>query len=401
MNDPANDLPPVWKRRGLVLGDLTDDLLWPRLLRAPALALRPPRLLLALMALLAASLIARIPAWWGEGESFGEVWTRARSAPAWDAFAELGVIGGVIGGYASASTAPLRLIADHPGHAVLFGVPILAVLALAGAAIARLAVAEFARGVMLPWTVGVGFALARASAVLSAVFLPLVVVGVIAASLAVAGFLLLNWALPSVLGSILYPAALALSLIAVLATVGLLAGWPLLGPAVAAEGGAVGGDGLDAVQRTYAYVTGRPLRLALYLIILVAQLGVMLWLLDAIASGVTTFAAWACGWFMSAEAVSRVFGPAPPDAGAAAFAWRTVAFWETLPGMLVAAFGVSYAFSAGSILYLIMRRLNDGEEETEVTIDGDADHADNPALQTMPQPTPQPARAPESVGDAG
>lgn len=393
MNDPANTLPPVWKRRGLVLGDLADDLLWPKLLRAPALALRPARLLLALMALLACSLIARIPAWWGEGSSFGEAWSRALTDTAWNPPADWGAVGDAVGLYVSASTAPLRLIADHPGHALLFGVPILAVLALAGAAIARLAVAEFARGVMLPWTSGVAFALARAGAVLSAVFLPLIVIGLIAATLALAGFLLLNRPIPSVLGSILYFLALGLSLVAVLAIAGLIAGWPMLVPAVAAEGGAVGGDGLDAVQRAYAYVPGRPLRLTLYLVILVAQLGVMLWLLGRLAAGVTGFAAWACGWFMSAESVARVFGPTPPDAGAAAFAWRTVAFWENLPGMLVASFGVSYACSAGSVLYLIMRRLNDGEEETEVSIEGDAERA-------ATRSTPQTARVPESVGDA-
>lgn len=377
-----------------MLADLTDELLWPRLFRAPALALRMNRLIVAFVALLLVGLVAQIPSPFGDHRTLSKLWGDVYSDavrsirdrrldtaadPTWlrtegsaptSEFSEKGAVGFWLP-LMEPVVKPVRRAKDlvwlHPAEAALFGLPCLLLMAVAGAAVSRGAAVEFSQGVVLSWTQSLGFAASRWMAVVVAIVLPLTVAIVTVGGLALAGWVLLRWPVVSFVGAALYPVALVLGFVVVLVLAGLVLGGVMLVPAIAAEGGGYGGDGLDALQRVYAYVPAKPVRLALYVTLLAVQLLAMLWVLTWLADQTVSVSWWASWRLLPTEVAAGLGGR-----GGAGADWKTsgpawlLALWNAVPGMLVSAFGVSYVFCGGTVLYALARKLIDGQDVDEV-----------------------------------
>ncbi|QOJ00751.1 MAG: hypothetical protein HRU70_09700 [Phycisphaeraceae bacterium] len=372
---------PLGTRVILSWSDLTAGLIWPKLLRSSALALRPDRIFVAFIAVVVMGVLFSIPAPWGEHQSVRDLWGgAARGIPvmpsAGDAFS--GPAGDIVGASAALANplvavalAPAYMLWEHPWHALLFGLPALIVAGLAGVAVARMAACEFSHGVMSQWPSGVGFALARWQAVVAALLIPMALVSLIALVIAAGGAVLLRFPVVNILGALLFPLALVLGALAVFLIVGFIFGWPMVLPAIACEGSEPGpgvGAAIDSLQRTYAYVPNSPLRLALYLALLIVQTTIVAGILAALAAGVVTFTTSAATAWLPDEAADLIrSGHAPDDAG---FTAKTVAgllsFWTSIPLVLVASFVFSQVFCAGTVLYLLIRRVNDGQHETEI-----------------------------------
>ncbi|MCA9299088.1 MAG: hypothetical protein KDA28_08480, partial [Phycisphaerales bacterium] len=47
-----------------------------------------------------------------------------------------------------------------------------------------------------------------------------------------------------------------------------------------------------------------------------------------------------------------------------------IAFWRHIPEILIGTFMTSYAFCAGTLLYLTLRKVNDNQELDEIFTDG-------------------------------
>lgn len=385
--DPAAEQSPALDTtaRAVRLADITADLLWPRLFRAAGLALRPARLTIALLMLIATLLI-------GEAARFNLDPPQPNMAGF--LFSHIiGAVNGVATGIVQLDvqlvrskveslftvTAP-KLWERYGYRPFILGIPIILVWAVGGCAISRMAACDFSLGVLVSFRKGLAFAIDRMGSLLIAVLLPLAIAAVVTLGMSLAGWLLLGFSGMQFFGAVFY----GFLLVAGAVTVGLLVcyilGTPMLIPAVACEGT----DGIDAIQRAFAYVLGRPLRL-LVLGLIALMLGwVSVVVLDLLAKAAVGFTAWASTLFAGASAQEIVHsaaevpakgGPAritvanPPE-GAAGTASQIVRLWILIPRVLVGAFAVSYFFSASTVLYLLVRQIHDGQDWAELWMPG-------------------------------
>jgi hypothetical protein len=142
----------------------------------------------------------------------------------------------------------------------------------------------------------------------------------------------------------------------------------MLIPGVACEGT----DGLDAIQRAFAYVFGRPVRLILYSLLLLVVGAVMVSIVGMLVNGSIAFAdgslsAWTT---RGSEILSGTGATGKELNGFAGAAATIVDFWKSAAGLVVGAFGVSFFFSGSTVLYLVMRRACDGQDVAELWMPG-------------------------------
>jgi hypothetical protein len=377
----AQTRPRDMSRSPVTLDDLTADLIWPRLLRSASLALGPSRMGIAFFAVILLALVGRFAAaiarWRGEGTEditspwqlplsvFGTLMDAVLRRDDYEVGASL---------YRLFVWAPALSLAEFPVSTILSVVAGVLILAIAGGAICRMAACDFSLGLNIGWPQGIGFGLTRLGSLLGALIGPLAVVWVVALLIAVGG-LVLRVPVLNVAGGLLYGIALLLAFLGVLIVIAYLVGHPLLIPAVACEGA----DAIDAIQRAYAYVYGRPLRLAWYAVVLILQSVVVFFLVRTIAWCLTAFAGHAFGAMAgeSGNDVLRAVYTSQPESetaqklgvGGAATA-SLVRLWLIVVWGLVAAYALSFYFCASTLLYLALRRVSDGQDMHELWLPG-------------------------------
>ncbi len=389
---PISVMPTLGTRpfRGLVLSDLTDDLLWTKLLSAPGLALRPDRLLISLFVVLIVGLLGWVamrpvdggssPTWaystTAIGTSLADIAPERVAMMGWQALSDglwpFQLEGTKIqvrvpdaarvrdGVRMLAWDTPASMFAHRPLATVLAGFAALFVFFLGWGAVARSSAMEFAQSVQLSWPDSVAFSLKRWSSVVFGGMLPLLLVGAMGLALAVAGWLLLHFSYVNVAGAVFYGLFMLVGLGAVLLLVAFVLGGVMLVPTVVCE--CV--DSLEAMQRVTAYVYARPMRLVLYLLVIIIELLVVLWFCGLIADGVVGFTQWASGAFLS----TPIGGGS--ETGGVKTAGSIIEFWQNVPRYIVSAIGVSFVFTSSSVLYLLVRRLCDGQEIGDLWMPG-------------------------------
>jgi hypothetical protein len=365
--------------------ELAETLLWPRLLESARLALRPARLGLALVMLVLVGLIGQIPWLWLTEEREG--WGKTTGGPIWTAGNQSSealsqIAHGVValnhlevwhGLQALFIMMPQQVVTTYPLSTLALLIPCLLVWTIGGGAISRMAATEFSLDRGIGWTRGLGFAISKAWSLLFSVAAPLLVVGLIVGGLALLGWVLLGIPVVRVVGAVFFVLALLGGGAAVVIFAAYLLGLPMLVPAVACEGT----DAIDGIQRTYAYVTGRPLRLVLYWAVLIVQAAVVTLVLAFVATLIIGLTTWATtlllGDGMRHALVEQAKGEIPDLSGMSGTqrgAVHIVGFWVQVPMLLVASFVVSYWFSAGTTLYLLMRQVCDGQDVGELWTPG-------------------------------
>jgi hypothetical protein len=366
-------------RSPLTLSDLLADLEWPRLLRAPALGFNGGRLVLAFLAMAASAVMLSAGLWLDEQvkEDSTEVrWVQVQSEVSDpELYLSSRRAHAASAPWRYAVRYPVQLARKFPFTTVVFGPLVLAAWAVCLGGICRTAACEFAQGVMLPWPQGLAFGVSRWRSLVGAVVLPLALVWVIAVGTAAASAVLLRAPVVNLVGSVLFGLMLAASLLAVMVLLGYVLGKSLLIPSVACEGT----DAIDAVQRVYAYVIGRPLRVVAYLAILAATVLVAGAVAAGVAAATIGFAmegamAWngeAGGTSVWAAATAVLDGSARAEtAGTFAAASRVIRLWLYLPVVLAACYAVSTAASGATVMYLLLRRINDGQDVSEIWMPG-------------------------------
>lgn len=356
-------------RAPVTLAELTAGLVWPTLLRIPAMAVQPARLLLGAAIVVLLALVARLfdggckvlnvadfagPLLESIGRGFGAFA---------EALFEVRPVAAVGLLYEGVIAQPVAMLHDRPFSAaalLLLGVP---VWTGGGGALCRMVAVDIAGHVNLSLREALGFALRRAWTLSWSLLLPLVALGALALFMAVAGWLLLNLPVVELLGALLYGGFLLLGLLVTLIFVGFALGQALLVPAVAAEST----DSVDAFQRAYAYVLGRPARLALYGAAALS-IGVVVYAIGgAIVGGVERLTAdLSMAWLSDARA-NELLGATGAEESFAALLIRR---WNQALGLLLAGFGVSLYFSASTIVYMLCRRVNDEQDLREVWMPG-------------------------------
>lgn len=361
----------------LTMGDLISDLLWPRLFRVPRLALRAGRIALAVLIILLIGLIDQTLAAVTEaddlpvvvmlGERFG-----AGLAEAGQLAAQLELGDAVMRGWQAAWFSVTQTFVDAPWRSsVVIPVALLIYITLA-VGISRMAVEDFARGRSMRWTQGLAWAAHGLFATLTAHLVPIVVILLLTAVLAVGGYALLGVPFLNILGAILGVLGVFVGFVAVVLIVGLFLGAPMLAPAIAAEGV----DGLEAMQRVYSYVLTRPARFAVYTAILAAQFVVVSSVALALAYATSAMTSWGAGlifdWTGNAHGQLVAHGVAAED-----MTWggkRAAAIMGTvlkLPGLVAAGFLLCYWISGWSVQYLLLRQAADGQDVTDIYVPGE------------------------------
>lgn len=352
-----------------MLGDLTDELIWPRVLRAPALALSPNRLLSGCVGAFLLILIIRF---YNLLSSNGAQDPTQSEDPSLmpNSIATLGdrFISALLEldplalSNASVDTAILirNGIMHNPLVAILLGLPIIAVLTLVGGSISRSAAFEFAQGRFASRDETVNFTLRRARQFILAIAGPILFSAALFLIIALGG-LLLSIPVVDVLGALLYIFGMCMGIIATLVLVLHVVASPMIVPALSIEGT----DAFDAIQRCYAYVVGRPLRYLTYVLILTV-LGVFAAVLFAMIARVSIeMTDWAAG-FLANDATDRALS-GQGDLGATKnLAHQIISFWRNIVNLLIAGYIISLFFTSATIVYLAIRRICDGQGLTEI-----------------------------------
>lgn len=367
MSEPATRLPPP-RPAPVTLSALLDELLWPRLLRVPAMALRSDRLILAFLGVLGVALCASLSSLWVSGPGFLSRWLEGVGqglAGAWAGVIALDGPGAASGLTAAVVAAPRDAFRLDPWGAFVTLPLALAVWMAVGGAIARSIACDFSAGVRLAWPAALGFGVQRAGALFFAAALPLGIAGAIALAVSAAGWALFGAPVLDVIGSLAFTLLALGTFIAVLIAGVMLVGGNLLAPAIACEGT----DAIDAVQRTMNYVLHRPLMLAMYGAIALATGAAALFVASVLLSGAMEGArALVLAW-SGTRAEGILDGVGGTD-GSADVASSFIRLWSSAAAVLLAAFGVSLYFSFSTLLYLFARQKNDLQHFSEIWFPG-------------------------------
>ena len=367
-SDPQNPITqPVGVRQPTVmLADLTGDLLWPRVLRAPALALAPSRLLIGAVCAFLLSIVLTIAEQFtsdadatsssldqaGRQVSMSIASIRASIESMNPELLAQSILGSTI--------AIRNLVMESPLVALLVGLPMIAILAIAGGAISRSTAIEFAKGRYAAREDTVGFALKRTAQLTGSIAGPIIGCVIVFLLIAVGG-LLLSFPVFDVIGSIVYGLMLILGIGATIVLMLHTLALPMIIPALSIEGT----DAFDAIQRSYAYVVAKPLRYLLYalLLTLVGTLGAGVFTL--IVQSSVDMTDWAARFFAN-NSTARVLTGEDELGATQGLAHQIVGVWKTLAGLCISGYVISIFFASSSLLYLVARRICDGQDVNEV-----------------------------------
>lgn len=264
-----------------------------------------------------------------------------------------------------------------------------------------MAACEFSLGTFLPWREAVAFAARRWPSLLGIGLIPCLGVSVALGCLAAFGGALLSLPYADVLGGIFYIIAILIGLIGAAIIVLTALASPMLIPAVVCEGT----DALDALQRGFAYVVLRPLRLFGSMLVLAAIGAILAVTLSFLADRVVWLAdrgatlipidhpreviAEARGATETPDATDQAEPAAAPGPAA-----RAIAFWSDAIALALGGWMVSYICCAGTLLYLTMRRVCDGQDVEELWSPGMIEATMARAVRARAEVGAQPPSAP-------
>lgn len=286
---------------------------------------------------------------------------------------------------------PGWLLRYHFVYFLLFTAWFLIVWAIFGGAIARVAAVHVARDEKISIRQALRFSSAKLLSFVFAPLIPLVIVLVTGAIVAVGGLLMYVPVVGPIVVGVLYILALVAGFVITLVVVGTVGGINLMYPTIAVEGS----DSFDAISRSFSYIFARPWRMIFYsglsliygaFCFIFVRYFVFLTL--AITHFFTQWFLWGKPgryWPQIWPAVSdrdltyqiNYHGLAWSEATSAAL----IAFWVYIVLTFLAAFLVSFYFSANSIIYFLMRREVDATELDDVYLEeSDEDFLESPVM---------------------
>ncbi len=396
-----------------VRGDLRDDgnqkrRPWTEVFRAFQIALDPSKLILA-----TAAVVVLWVGWWFLGLIFGQSGSPYSTWPGWvnrgknpfmvvthPSEGHLFSAAFWFGGESKNPPAQLEpfqkffgpvidIIGSSPREGKwwysLFGLfYTLAVWSIFGGAITRIASVQFARREKLSMSDGIRFARQKFWSFFTAPLIPLLGIAGLGILMILGGLLLHIPIIGDWLVAILWFLPLIAGLIIALLVIGYI-GWPLMYATVSSEGT----DSFDALSRCYAYVYQRPWQYLLYAALAVFYGFIAVFFMVFITSFMVYLAKWGVdlipwhGW--RGDPLSTLFIYAPTS-----YEWRTllggdqkdlkpewfqsfgagiVAIWLHSIFLFVLGFAYSFFWSAGTVVYFLMRKQVDDTELDEVYLE--------------------------------
>lgn len=307
----------------------------------------------------------------------------------------------------TASSLWLQRIAYLISMGVFLAISLIAI-ALAGAIICRRAMLESA-GRAAPWPVLWSFARRKLVTFILTPLLPFLTIfgtGLVLTVLALPG------AIPfvgEILIGVFFVVFLLGGLVIMLMLLGLLGGFMLMYPTIAAEDS----DSFDAISRSFSYVYAVPWRLAFYSFLglvygVITNLFVSFALFLLLAA-THLFMGWGMtffghvhGWYSGQSKLNAiwpapVFGHLSPCinwwamSGSEFLGAQALYFWLFLAISLIGAYAISYFFCANSAIYLLIRRHVDGQSPDEIADIPASMQAAAGASMTAPAPVAPPS----------
>lgn len=288
------------------------------------------------------------------------------------------------------------LVRAGPGEAKwwysLFGLLYtLAVWAIFGGAITRIAAVQIARREKIGLADALRFSQRKFASYFSAPLIPLAGIAGLAFLLLLGGLLLHVPIFGDLLVGLLFVKALIAGFIMAMLVIGYV-GWPLMYATVSTEGT----DSFDALSRCYAYVYQRPWHYVLYSLMALVYGVIAVFLTVFIASFAVHLVRWGLdlvpGLSWRGNALNALFVYAPVS-----YHWREMltqqatvegvrelagqmVWYQTLGALLVGlwlnvlfliliGFGYSFFWSAGTVIYFLLRKITDDTELDEVYLE--------------------------------
>jgi hypothetical protein len=323
--------------------------------------------------------------------------------------------GGVLAGARRGLMGLLWMVSFHPGFAIVFVLLSLAVWSFCGGALCRVAALHATRDERITLREAAAFGKERYFGFLFAPLMPLAIIALFGVLLFLGGMVGAIPAIGEVLVGLLFFLALVAGFILAFVIIGAVAGFPLTYPTVAVEGS----DAFDALSRTFSYVYQRPWHTALYALVSVAYGSVclvfvklfvrlMLWSMhglvalsmnwgSAFGAGESTGkldALWQAPSLTGATPFYGGFDDSIPLAHMSWFAQFLIKVWIYVVWGFVAAFAVSFFYSASTLVYLLLRREVDATDMEDV-------YLEDAITDETAAPPAGPAPAPQAAGTAG
>jgi hypothetical protein len=240
-------------------------------------------------------------------------------------------------------------------------------------AMTRIVAVEHARETRVTLVAAVKFSLENFLSYMTATLLPVAGIGVFWILCVIGGLIgRIPGAGPTILG-VLWGLELAFGFLMTLILIGAAAGWPLMYATVSTEAS----DGFDGFSRAYSYVYGRPWHYAWFGIVAMVYGAVVTTFVAVAASLVTYLAAAgvasgmgvtnASGLLLGSSAA--VGGPAlltGSASGVVGVGTLLVGIWLEIVALLVAGFITSYFWTSNTIIYFLLRYVDDATDFHEV-----------------------------------
>jgi hypothetical protein len=227
---------------------------------------------------------------------------------------------------------------------------------------------------------GLDFARVRLGSYFLAPLMP--ITGALLAALVMALLgLLMRADLGLLVAGLLWPLVILAGVLLAILLLGLLFGWPLMHPTISIEGT----DAFDALSRSYAYVSQRPLHYLFYVAVVSVLGALAVVAVELFADAVIGLGYWGVAWgtgSLRMEEIQLLVGAAEnaeASWSASSGAWL-ISFWIGCVTTLKTAFPFAFFWSAAVGIYLLLRRHVDATEMDEVFLDEEEEHFGLPPL---------------------
>ncbi|HUS48401.1 MAG TPA: hypothetical protein VNA25_20015 [Phycisphaerae bacterium] len=301
------------------------------------------------------------------------------------------------------------LIQTHWVYAIVYLVIAMAICAVFGGAVNRIAALHFAREEKISVGQALKFSLGKFFSFFTAPLIPIAIILVLGLLLLAGGLIINIPVIGEIIAGVLFFLALLLGLGIAFLLVGVVGGAGLMYPTIAVEGS----DSFDAISRSYSYVFAKPWRAIFYGLVALVY-GVITYLfvrLFAFLALLCThyFVKW--GVFVGGGSLSpqadkldviwtaptydRLFGPFSWDAmgGGESIGAFLIGIWVFIVAAVVAGYLLSYAASATTVIYYLLRRKVDATDLDDVYVE-EAPEPAEPTTEAPAEPAPEaPAEA--------
>lgn len=270
---------------------------------------------------------------------------------------------------------PLMLFDDQPLFASIMGVIALFVLAISAGILCRMCATQVCANCLTPTGKAIAHVRSRWIWYVLTPLMPLLLCGVLALLLFLAGLLFFNAPWLDVIGALEFGVLLLLGVLIAVVLLLFALSLLLMPPALSVEGS----DGFDAISRSFNYTLFRPWQFALYLFATMLYLGVVYVLLASVVGvgvGATQYFV-SAGSFSETgfdQIISLSHGGEDDADGAntQAAAW-IVGRWMDLLSLIVVAILFSTLCCLQTQVYVLMRRSADGTPMDQCDGDEEAD----------------------------